>query len=219
MRFVQNGREYLVQPGQVRMQHKGSDCEFEPGPEGYQLARVMRIDGPLLESLLEVTGLANCDVVGVRNPRRMAAAYRRAHELLRDRPAGFTLSLSGVAFEILMELAESYRYQGMPSLLAEALSLMDRRVSTRLSRSEVCSSLGVSAATLTRLFEKHLGIAPMKYHARRRLQMGATLLKSSSLSVKEIAARLGYDDPLHFSAEFKRKLGVAPSYYRTDGST
>lgn len=215
MRFVQNGREYLVGPGQMRLIQKGCECEFEPGPEQRCITRVMRIDGPLLGTVLDVTGLAHCDVVTMRDPRRTASLYRRAHRLLQHKPDGFAVALSGIAFELIMDLAESYRYQGLPPLLAEALSLMDRRVSSRLTRDEVCDALGVSAATLTRLFIAHLGEAPMKYHARRRLELGATLLSSTSLSVKEVAARLGFDDPLYFSAEFKRRRGVAPSHYRS----
>lgn len=43
------------------------------------------------------------------------------------------------------------------------------------------------------------------------------LLGFTPLSVKEIAARLGYADPFHFSRAFKGATGLSPQAYREDG--
>jgi AraC family transcriptional regulator, transcriptional activator of pobA len=47
-----------------------------------------------------------------------------------------------------------------------------------------------------------------------RIHHACQMLGSEKLSVKEIAARLGYQDPFHFSRRFKAFQGVSPTEYR-----
>ena len=45
------------------------------------------------------------------------------------------------------------------------------------------------------------------------------LLNEPRLSIKEVAARVGYAGALHFSAEFRRQYGISPRAYRRQGMT
>ena len=40
------------------------------------------------------------------------------------------------------------------------------------------------------------------------------LLADEKLSVKEISARVGYDNALNFSTGFRKRFGISPSEYR-----
>ena len=73
---------------------------------------------------------------------------------------------------------------------------------------------GLSPSHLTRLFREHTGHAPMDYLRRARVQQARQLLGDVDLSIKEIAARVGFDDPYHFSKTFHRLDGLPPSLYR-----
>jgi AraC-like DNA-binding protein len=64
------------------------------------------------------------------------------------------------------------------------------------------------------LFKRWAGFSPIDYLIRLRMQRAARLLAATSMSIKEIAAALGYDDPFYFSRMFKSVHGVAPSDYR-----
>ena len=69
------------------------------------------------------------------------------------------------------------------------------------------------AARFTRL----VGMPPMQYLARWRMQMAATLLRTTPAGLAEdIAERVGYGSEAALSRAFKRSLGVAPAYYRRD---
>ena len=46
------------------------------------------------------------------------------------------------------------------------------------------------------------------------MQKAKKLLLDSQLSIKEIAARVGYPDPFHFSKSFKNAVGMSPAQYR-----
>ena len=54
-----------------------------------------------------------------------------------------------------------------------------------------------------------------KDHIQDRLALEAKrLLLHTSLSVKEIAYEIGFEEPLHFSGFFKKRVGVSPSQFR-----
>ena len=46
------------------------------------------------------------------------------------------------------------------------------------------------------------------------MRRACELLRNENLSVKEVAALLGYSDPYYFSRLFKSVIGVAPRSYR-----
>ena len=77
-------------------------------------------------------------------------------------------------------------------------------------------SLPFSYDYLRKLFQKELGVTPHKYLIDKRLQIAAEILVSidnSGNSIADIAMMCGFRDPLYFSKMFKKKYGVAPSYY------
>jgi len=67
---------------------------------------------------------------------------------------------------------------------------------------------------LDRLFKKELGITPMKYFIKLKLEVAKSMLTTSMLSVKEIAAKLNYSSSFHFSKAFKDNIGFTPTEYR-----
>jgi AraC-like DNA-binding protein len=72
----------------------------------------------------------------------------------------------------------------------------------------------VSLSHFFALFKQRTGCAPIDYFTRLRMRHACRLLGSGTVSVKEAAAALGYDDPFYFSRVFKSVNNVAPSKYR-----
>ena len=54
----------------------------------------------------------------------------------------------------------------------------------------------------------------MDYFNRLRMHQACQLLDTTSFSIKEIATRLGYQDPFYFSRAFRSVNKVAPTEYR-----
>jgi AraC-like DNA-binding protein len=70
---------------------------------------------------------------------------------------------------------------------------------------------GVSSRQLQRFFILKTGRTPQKWlnELRQTLALGSL---SELKSVKQVSHELGYKQPSHFSREFKRAHGVAPSF-------
>ena len=72
----------------------------------------------------------------------------------------------------------------------------------------------VSESTLLRAFRRELGVSPLAYVRRRRLEESMQLLESGRYGVTEVAARVGYDNPSAFAAAFRAQFGLPPSAAR-----
>ena len=82
--------------------------------------------------------------------------------------------------------------------------------------SAIADMQAISGSYLTRLFHDRVGTSPSKYLTDYRMRQAKKLLLDSQLSVKEIAVRVGYPDPFHFSKSFKNVFGVSPAQYRDE---
>ena len=94
------------------------------------------------------------------------------------------------------------------------LALMERHRATPLSIDELAQAVNLSPAHLRRLFQRELGCSPARMSRELRLDHARHLLQTSFLTVKEVMAATGWNDPSHFSREFKRRHGQAPRVVR-----
>lgn len=79
---------------------------------------------------------------------------------------------------------------------------------------EFAKSRGMSTAWFSRSFKQVVGQSPMQHLLSIRIGNAVNLLETTSYNVNEIAAIVGYDNPLYFSRLFKKQTGVSPSDYR-----
>jgi AraC family transcriptional regulator len=84
----------------------------------------------------------------------------------------------------------------------------------RLGADDLARAAGVSRGRLAALFREATGYPPLEYLRRMRVEEARRLLGDVDLSVKEVAARCGFDDVFHFSRVFRRVDGLSPSHFR-----
>ena len=79
---------------------------------------------------------------------------------------------------------------------------------------ELAGACHVSESTVLRAFRREVGVSPLAYLRRRRLEESMQLLESGRYGVTEVAARVGYDNPSAFAAAFRGQFGLPPSQAR-----
>ncbi len=67
-------------------------------------------------------------------------------------------------------------------------------------------------------FASLVGVPRARYLARWRMHLASTWLRTDRLTVRETAAKLGYESEASFSRAFKRAVGVPPSGLRRSPS-
>jgi AraC-like DNA-binding protein len=63
-------------------------------------------------------------------------------------------------------------------------------------------------------FSQLVGIPPMLYLTRWRLQLAAEQLARGSAKVAAVGAQVGYESEAAFSRAFKRETGLSPAAWR-----
>ena len=96
-----------------------------------------------------------------------------------------------------------------------SISYMVEHLNQPLQVSTLAAQANVSPSHFFALFKQRTGCPPMDYFTRLRMSQARRILDSTSASVKEVAAALGYDDPFYFSRVFKSVNKIPPSEYRT----
>ncbi|MEK3734208.1 AraC family transcriptional regulator [Paenibacillus sp. FSL M8-0334] len=65
-------------------------------------------------------------------------------------------------------------------------------------------------------FKRHFGTTPQKYLSIKRMEQAKILLRTSTLSIKEIADATGFESANYFSKTFRQRVGYSPSEYRAN---
>lgn len=99
-------------------------------------------------------------------------------------------------------------------LIAKVMSLMHARPAHDWAIDELAREAGMSRSVLAERFAKLIGIPPIHYLARWRMQIASELLRSGKANLASIAAEVGYDSEASFSRAFKKVVGVPPSAWR-----
>jgi AraC-like DNA-binding protein len=95
-----------------------------------------------------------------------------------------------------------------------SIAYMMEHLNKPLQVATLAALANVSPSHFFTLFKQRVGCPPMGYFTRLRMHHARRLLGSTSASVKEAAAALGYDDPFYFSRVFKSVNKIAPSAWR-----
>jgi AraC family transcriptional regulator of arabinose operon len=80
--------------------------------------------------------------------------------------------------------------------------------------SALSTMTGYSNSHFFVLFKSATGYAPKKFFIRVRMEQACKMLSALTVSVKQVAAALGYEDEFYFSRLFKSVIGIAPRDYR-----
>lgn len=84
----------------------------------------------------------------------------------------------------------------------------------KLSVADVAKTVRLSESRAAHLFRETVGKSIHRYVCEQKLSSAKELLESTELSVSEISAIVGFDDPLYFSRAFKAFSGVSPTALR-----
>jgi AraC-like DNA-binding protein len=98
--------------------------------------------------------------------------------------------------------------------VGKALSLMHGRPAHSWTIEELAKQVALSRSVLAERFAQLVGIPPMHYLAKWRMQIASELLSSSNANMATIADKIGYESESAFSRAFKKVSGVPPSAWR-----
>lgn len=98
--------------------------------------------------------------------------------------------------------------------ITAALLYINKHFREKVNLMKYAEIAHLSLSRFSHLFTKTVGVSPYKYVLSLRIEEAKELLISSSMSVSEVAANIGIDEPSYFSRIFRKYTGCSPTEYR-----
>jgi len=96
----------------------------------------------------------------------------------------------------------------------QILVTIDASIDSDLSLKRFANELFLNTSYLSSLFKKETGVTLTDYVNQHRINFAKRLLKSTTLSIQNVAATVGITDIHYFTRLFKRETGLSPREYR-----
>jgi len=208
-------RRHDLRPGVVFAYAPRMYCEMHTDPRDPMVKYFLGLAGTGVAARLRRCGVPP-------GSARQLAAHAEVTTVLEDlvregqRSGALARRICAVLFELLLLKIEA------PSTLAphaseparEAFLRCKARIDAEPERlatlEEIAATAGVEASSVCRWFRRFQGASPYQYLMRRKMNLAAEHLIEHGGLVKEVAERVGFSDPYHFSRAFKAVHGVAP---------
>jgi len=98
--------------------------------------------------------------------------------------------------------------------VGRALNLMHAEPTRDWTLNQLAKEAGLSRSAFAERFAAFVGIPPMQYLQKWRLQIAASRLLGSGVGIAAVAADVGYESEAAFSRAFKRVIGASPADWR-----
>lgn len=111
-------------------------------------------------------------------------------------------------------MSVQWRFAVTDGRLARAIALMEEHMDAPASPQAIADIVGISSRQMERLFQKHFGKAPVRFHLELRLMHARKLLQQSTDSIQMVAHKCGFSSPSHFGRAYRERFGSTPGQER-----
>ena len=213
-----NGVEYLVEPGDCYLLPIHARHYYASDPDAPWVKYWFNFSGTLVPELLRSYHLHNVVLFkGMFMAEQFAGALRRLEQVdMNNRQSVFAGVITGLIAEIS---ARYHAADGSSALISHEGEMLRDMLEKHIaapspSLAQLAKKIGRSEAQMLRIFRRDFGTSPIAFLLERKLEQAMVLLLNTELTVKEIAAGLGFSDEFYFSRMFRKKCGKSPREYR-----
>ena len=174
--------------------------------------------GALAPAILSDLGLEKrCHVFPFDRCRECASILREAlfdKEYINDLDEIY--SLLSVFYKLIAVHAGTTEKKATPlNQMARSVAIYIEKSYRDLTINTLAKNFNISRSYLYYVFKQAYGVSPQEYLMAYRMNKAKQLLtdKRQSLSVKEIAFSIGFDNPLYFSRIFHQRVGMTPTQF------
>lgn len=120
--------------------------------------------------------------------------------------------------ELLLEQLNQHSQSLMPATkiknaekIAQAKHFIEQNIGNTITLTDIAKEVGINSFLLKTEFKNQFLYSPIAYHSELRLTYAHNELRKGFSNVSEIAYKIGYKNPQHFTTAFKKKFGYCPS--------
>lgn len=102
----------------------------------------------------------------------------------------------------------------IPELVLQIQAYLAQNYAKKITLQSLSAQFGLSPCYLQRLFKRYVGQSPADYLIYLRMSQAKKLMRTTGLSISEIAYSIGMDNPSYFSHQFRQQEGQSPQQYK-----
>lgn len=207
--YFVDGRVLRVNAGEMIFLPRGSSYEY----------KTCGVEENLYTSINFLSDMDDSEIriYSMENFYRLNFIHQSFSELWRFGSPSDKYACMSVFYDLLSYIAkvESAKNgdEGKYALIEPAVEYMRKHIyecSFRVDR--LHARCGISDTYFRRIFKLRFGLTPKEYVTSERISHAHSIIESGDYgSIAEVAATVGYGDPLYFSKAFKRVFGVCPT--------
>ncbi len=149
----------------------------------------------------------------------IVALYNEAIAAAERQESGFQQLLAGIVMRLVSlvffyDKNQQYEKSDIADKVAQAKVIIQESYSD-ISPEEIAKKLCLSYSTFRKTFKEYTGFSPARYIGEVRMSKAKELLTNTSLSIKEVAYHVGYNNHDYFFTAFRHVTGRTPAEYRT----
>lgn len=100
--------------------------------------------------------------------------------------------------------------------IAKIMRYINKNIDNEITVEELANMACLTTPYLIRIFKRTLGISPLQYINKKKIEKAQLLLITGSMTIKEVAYSLGYNDHSYFNRIFRKTCGKTPLEYREE---
>ena len=117
----------------------------------------------------------------------------------------------------ILNIAEN-AHHGVPGINeSEIIRYIRENPSEPLTLTDLCDRFNINRTTLSNTVKKLTGLTPMQYVLEERLNQTRPDLLFTNIAIGDLATKYGFGDVNYYIRTFKKRFGVTPLQYRTEG--
>lgn len=217
MEYLSDGERHLVSNGELFLIVPGSNVRYCRTDRSKGIRKIHLIFcGPLAGVLLYILGFKQDTRIKVDSPQLIENQLRMIGSILEAPTPEAMRQGSAELYKLLLELAAFSDFNLLPDekRLRSLIRFHDRQIKLSFDNSDLEQRLNRGHSTLNKLYKKHTGLPPHRFHRAKRLAFAAELLRTTTLPVKDVAAECGFLDSKYFLVLFKKEYGLSPGKFR-----
>lgn len=138
--------------------------------------------------------------------------------LIKNRQRAFCdkVESRGIVFQLLSHFFKygETKIETEDNRIAKTILYIRKHINESIELEKLAEIAYLSKDHYIRLFRKALGTTPLQYINQKKIEKAQLLLITETLTVKEIAYLLAFEDYSYFNRLFKKITGVTPQEYR-----
>jgi AraC-like DNA-binding protein len=209
MKFAK-GDFFCIFPGVV--------YHFPTNEEPYEVVW-LSINGDQVPLLLDMAGVSPetlfiRNVVGKELELLLRNLFSKPHQESGRKKLDLYASIYRIFSLIAPEHDIAKTKPGPDEWMPRSLEYMHTHFAENINVQDVADYLSIHRVYFTKVFTKHVGMSPIRYLQKLRMDRALYLLQHTTRTVTEIALSLGYPELYAFTRAFSNYYGASPSAYR-----